>query len=262
MSNVAYNATLTVNGRAFLMCISDKVLFEKLCDEFESNLKESKAYISSDVIHEIRSYANEYSIEVFTSAPYSDESIGDQGIRSNALADANVHGDFDSLLRNAVISEQLGKYSFEHYDDIDKSISHLFDALFLQGLWFGSKIQSRYMIEVGEVEIKKRTKEKEDGRLGGKERAKVFLPIKVELTRLLFEKVPSEGWKSISDAIKVIETELFEFIESESRKGQGGNKGGDADNKYLLWDNLDGTITRWIREDDFIRAAFDSVVIT
>lgn len=129
------------------MCKSDRILFEKLCGEFEDNIKHSKIYISPEVIHELRHYARDYSVNVFSNEPYSDESIGNQGIRSNALVEINLHGNVDLLLRDAIISEQLGKYLFDNYDEPDESISHLFDALFLLGLWLGAKIKNRYEVE-------------------------------------------------------------------------------------------------------------------
>lgn len=242
------------------MCISDEILFEKLCYEFEDNIEESKAYVSSDVIYELRRSAKEYSINVFTSELFSEDSMGDQGVRSDALIEANIRGNFDLLLRNAFISEQLGKYYFENYDEIDKSISHLLDALFLLSLWLGSKIQKRYVVEAGEVEINRRLKEMEDGRVGGRERAKIFLPVKVELIRLLFEKAPYKGWGSIDEAIKVIEGELFTFIEKEAREGSQNHQG-DSDKTLLDWGNLDATIYRWIKEDDIIRSVFNAVIM-
>lgn len=242
------------------MCIGDEILFKKLCCEFEDNIEESKEYVSSDVIHELRRSAKEHSINVFTSEPFSEESMGDQGVHSDALVEANIRGNFDLLLRNAFISEQLGKYHFENFNETDKSMSHLLDALFLLGLWLGSKIQKRYVVEGDEVEINRRIKEVEDGRVGGRERAKIFLPVKVELIRLLFEKAPYEGWGSIEEAIKVIEEELFSFIEKGACEGSHNHQG-DPEKTILNWDNLDATIYRWIKEDDIIRSVFNTIIM-
>ncbi len=236
----------------------DEMFFEKLCNEFKNNLKESKKYISPSVIHEFRRSAREYSINVFTSETYSEESFGDQGVRSDSLVAANIHGDFDLLLRNAFISEQLGEYCFENYDKPDESISHLLDALFLLSSWVGSKIKERYKVETVEVELNRRLKAREDGGLGGRERAKKYMPVKVELIRLLFEKAPIQGWESVGEAILAIEKGLFKFIviESDMRKSQANYRGDD--NTLLLWDNLHETISRWIKEDEFIKSVFDN----
>lgn len=238
----------------------DEVLFEGLCDEFDNNIKESTPFIKSEMICEFRRVAREYSINVYSSERYSDESFGDQGIRSYALVEAKIHGGFDSLLRSAFISEQLGKYSFENYGEINESVSHLLDALFLLNLWLGVKIKERYREETIEIEVNRRLKAREDGRNGGKERVKKFSSVKVELIRLLFEKVPSQGWGSIGEAISAIEVELFSFIEIEARKGKNPTGRCEADNTILLWDNLGETINRWEKEDEVINSVFNAVV--
>lgn len=242
------------------MCKSDEVLFERLCDEFDNNIKESKPFIKSEMIWEFRRVAREYSINVYNSEPCSDESFGDQGIRSHALVDAKIHGDFDSLLRCAFISEQLGKYSFDNYDEANESVSHLCDALFLLNLWLGVKFKERFREESIEIEVNRRLKVREDGKSGGKERAKKFLPVKVELIRLLFEKVPIQRWDSVGEAISTIEVELFNFIEVEAGKGMNPTVRGEAGNILLLWDNLSETINRWMKEDEVINSVFNAVV--
>ena len=242
------------------MCKCDEVLFERLCDEFDNNIKESKPFIKSEMICELRRVAREYSINVYSSALYSDESFGNQGIRSYALVEAKIHGDFDSLLRSAFISEQLGKYFFENYDESNESVSHLLDALFLLNSWLGVKIKEKFREETIEIEVNRRLKAREDGRNGGKERAKKFSSVKVELIRLLFEKVPSQGWESFSEAISTIEVELFNFIEIEAGKGKNLTGHCEADNILLLWDNLGETINRWVKEDEVINSVFDAVV--
>lgn len=242
------------------MCKSDELLFERLCDEFDNNIKESKPFIKSEIICEFRRVAREYSINVYSSERYSDESFGDQGIRSDALVEAKIHGDFDSLLRSAFISEQLGKYSFENYGESNESVSHLLDALFLLNSWLGVKIKERYREETIEIEVNRRLKAREDGRNGGKERAKKFSSVKVELIRLLFEKVPSQGWGSVGEAISTIEVELFSFIEIEAGKGRNPAGRCEAVNTILLWDNLGETINRWEKEDEVINSVFNAVV--
>ncbi|MEM6161935.1 hypothetical protein AAH446_15515 [Erwinia sp. P6884] len=240
----------------------DEILFKRLCDEFDNNIKDSKPFVKSEMICELRRVAREYSINVYSSEPYSDESFGDQGIRSYALVETKIHGDFDSLLRSAFISEQLGKYSFENYDEPNESVSHLLDALFLLNSWLGVKVKERYREETIDIEVNRRLKAREDGRNGGKERAKKFSPVKVELIRLLFEKVPSQGWGSIGEAISIIEVELFNFIEIEMAKGQSHANHHEADNLILLWDNLSETIHRWVKEDEIVKSVFDSIVLT
>lgn len=242
------------------MCKSDEVLFEKLCDEFDNNIKESKTFIKSEMICEFRRVAREYSINVYNSESYSDESFGDQGVRSHALVEAKIHGDFDSLLRCAFISEQLGIYSFENYDEPNESVSHLCDALFLLNLWLGVKLKERFREESIEIEVNRRLKAREDGKEGGKERAKKFLPVKAELIRLLFEKVPSQGWGSVNEAISTIEVELFNFIEIEAGKGKDSTGYCEVNNILLLWDNLGETINRWVKEDEVIKSVFNAVV--
>lgn len=241
------------------MCKCDEILFERLSDQFDNIIKESKNFIKSETISEFRRVAREYSINAYDSEPYSDESFGDQGIRSHALVEAKIHGDFDSLLRCAFISEQLGKYSFDNYDEPDESVTHLCDALFLLNLWLGVKFKERFREESIEIEVNRRLKAREDGKGGGKERAKKFLPVKVELIRLLFEKVPSQGWGSVGEAIATIEVELFNFIEIDMAKGKGNVNCHEVDNIILLWDNLSETIHRWVKEDEIVKAVFDSL---
>ncbi|MEN7461131.1 hypothetical protein [Pantoea dispersa] len=243
------------------MCKCDEILFERLSEQFENIIKESKAFIKSETIREFRRVAHEYSTNVYNSEPCSDESFGDQGISSHALVEAKIHGNFDSLLRCAFISEQLGKYSFDNYDEPNESVSHLCDALFLLNLWLGVKVKERFREESIEIEVNKRLKAREDGRDGGKERAKKFLPVKVELIRLLFDKVPSQGWGSIGEAISAIEIELFNFIEINVAKGQGNANYRKVDNVILLWDNLSETIHRWAKEDEIVKSVFDSVAM-
>ena len=257
---MTYNVSSTSGGRIGAMCNYDEMLFTRLCDEFENNIKESKGRIDSQMIREFRRYAREYSVSVYDSEPYSDESFGDQGIRSDALVAANLNGDFDMLLRSAFISEQLGKYSFDNYDEPDKSISHLLDALFLLSSWLGLKVKERYNKEVIEIEVNRRLKASEDGKVGGKIRAKKFLPFKVELIRLLFENAPDQGWKSTDEAISAIEVDLFKFIEIEAENGGGQTNHCDFDNTLLLWDNLGVTINRWVKEDEIIKTVFDKVI--
>lgn len=242
------------------MCKCDEILFERLSDQFENIVKESKTFIKSETIHEFRRVAREYSIDVYNSEPYSDESFGDQGIRSHALVEAKIHGNFDSLLKSAFISEQLGKYYFDNYDEPNESVLHLLDALFLLNLWLGVKIKERYREESVEIEVIRRLKSREDGSVGGKERAKKFLPVKVELIRLLFEKVPIQRWGSVGEAISTIEVELFNFIEIEAGKGRNPTGHSEADNILLLWDNLSETINRWVKEDEVINSVFNAVV--
>ena len=242
------------------MCKCDEIFFERLSDQFEYIIKESKTFIKTETVHEFRRVAREYTINVYNSEPYSDESFGAQGIRSHALVEAEIHGDFDSLLRCAFISEQLGKYSFDNYDEPNESVSHLCDALFLLNLWLGVKVKERFRDESIEVEVNRRLKAREDGKDGGKERAKKFLPVKVELIRLLFEKVPIQGWGSVGEAISIIEIELFKFIEIEAEKVKNPRGHCEADNILLLWDNLGETINRWVKEDEVINSVFNAVV--
>lgn len=138
----------------------------------------------------------------------------------------------------------------------------MFDALFLLNLWLGVKVKERYREESVEIEVDRRLKSREDGSVGGKERAKKFLPVKAELIRLLFENVPSQGWESVSEAISAIEVELFDFIEIETGKAKGKNSTGycEVNNILLLWENLGETINRWVKEDEVINSVFNAVV--
>lgn len=88
----------------------------------------------------------------------------------------------------------------------------------------------------------------EKARMAGRARAeKRYGPIKRELARLLIEKRPDGGWKSKAQAVRALEADMAGFSVPRD------------DNKPLSLepDNLNRTLTKWMREDAEVRGAYE-----
>ncbi|HEY3591076.1 MAG TPA: hypothetical protein VGL07_13575 [Buttiauxella sp.] len=98
---------------------------------------------------------------------------------------------------------------------------------------------------------------KERATHGGKAKAALYAPLKVEIIRLLYCNKPMDGWKSRRDALKSIDKDICRFIElhgcpriSEKKKEE------QAD----LYSRIPRMIEDWSREDVIVKAAFYATV--
>lgn len=97
-----------------------------------------------------------------------------------------------------------------------------------------------------EKELAERARDK--ARRAGQVRSeKIYRPFKTEFARLLIEKKPDGGWKSKAQAARSLEADMAEFTVPME------------DNKPLSLkpDNLNRTLTKWMREDAEVREAYE-----
>ncbi len=95
---------------------------------------------------------------------------------------------------------------------------------------------------------------------GGKAKASRYAPLKAEVIRLLYMKMPEGGWRKKSIAIGTIHKDLIAFIEKNNLLffSDKQNIGKDTAELYAQLPRL---IEDWTRDDMVVRAVIDAVVI-
>lgn len=168
------------------------------------------------------------------------ESASDDQSRSRgcaeylAIAYAHYLEGKQSLERNNLRSAQGDfKWASRECDTVEKTLQSTLDGSYVT-------------LEDYEKECAERDSEKARmaGQAGSKKR---YGPMKRELARLLIEKKPDGGWKSKAQAARSLEADMAEFTVPME------------DNKPLSLkpDNLNRTLTKWMREDAEAREAYE-----
>ncbi|MEA5206381.1 hypothetical protein [Enterobacter mori] len=103
------------------------------------------------------------------------------------------------------------------------------------------------------------TEKKERAAHGGKAKAALYAPLKVEIIRLLYCNKPNDGWKNRRDALKSIDKDICKFIDLYGCTGSGSSKK-KKEELADLYSRIPRMIEDWSREDSIVKAAFDATL--
>lgn len=221
-------------------------LFNKLKDAYELKLDELKkdGKISTkkyqeDVQRFCEEKENEYDgLEYFLA-----EST--QLLKSEAASvwvDAVLQGRFDKYLYISLCYYHLA-FLVSGRERIIDACNYIQDAMYFYGKWHGSREHKEWAEHKEKTEKDRLDNAKES--INGK-----YVPIKVEIIRLLHSKMPLNKWSSTTKAISGIQRELEQFLDNES-KDKACN---------LNPSNLERTIKEWIKKDGYLKYAFSEVL--
>ncbi|MCP9676073.1 hypothetical protein NNC12_20785 [Escherichia fergusonii] len=127
---------------------------------------------------------------------------------------------------------------------ISDGCKYIQDAMYFYGKWQGSRENKEWAKENEKKEEERRENIKES-------MDEKYMPIKIEIIRLLHKKVPLKKWTSIPKAIAGIQRELELFLENESK-----DRGSNLDSS-----NLERTIKGWLKKDRYLEFAFSEAVL-
>ncbi|MFP2516513.1 hypothetical protein [Buttiauxella agrestis] len=221
-------------------------LFNELNNAFELKLDELNkgGGISTKKYHEdvLRfcedreaEYGSEYFLEQST-----------QFLKSEAdfiRVDTVLQGRFDKYLYLSLCYYHLASV-VAGSGRITDGCKYLQDAMCFYGKWQGSREHKEWVDEKRKIEEERLENAKE--RMNEK-----YIPIKIEIIRLLHSKTPSEKWISIPKAIAGIQKELELFLKNELK-----DKASNLDAS-----NLERTIKGWLKKDCYLEFAFSEVVV-
>ncbi|EBX2067716.1 hypothetical protein DRE43_24300 [Salmonella enterica subsp. enterica serovar Java] len=101
-------------------------------------------------------------------------------------------------------------------------------------------------------EKEKLAKKKQSARKGGVAKSESYSPVKKEVIRLLYQNVPPEGgWKNKTVAARSIEQSLIAFVQNLKSRDENLN---------LNEEDIITIVSRWGRNDESVKAAFEDVV--
>ncbi|HDQ4039435.1 TPA: hypothetical protein ACGE8O_002332 [Yersinia enterocolitica] len=222
-------------------------LFNELNDAYELKLDELKkeGKISTEKYREDvlrfcvereEEYGPEYFLEQST-----------QLLKSEAAfiwVDTVLRGRFDKYLYISLCHYHLASVVSDR-GRITDGCKYLQDAMYFYGKWQGSRERKEW----DEEKKKKQEERLENAKEGMNEK---YMPIKLEIIRLLHSKMPLDKWASITKAIAGIQQELELFLQNEP-KDKASN---------LQPSNLPRTIQGWVKEDYYLEFAFSEVVVS
>lgn len=221
-------------------------LFDELNDAFGFKLDELKkeGRISTkkyqkDVLRFCEEREEEYGTEYFLEQ-------STRFLKSEAdfiRVDTVLQGRFDKYLYLSLCYYHLASV-VAGKGRITDGCKYLQDAIYIYGKWQGSREYKELAKETGKTEGKRceNIKESMDEK---------YMPIKIEIIRLLHSKMPSEKWASIPKAIAGIQRELELFLENEPK-----DKASNLDSS-----NLERTIKGWLKKDRYLEFAFSEAVV-
>lgn len=221
-------------------------LFNKLKDAYELKLDELKkdGKISTKKYQEdVQRFCEEREKEYDGLEYFLAEST--QLLKSEAASvwvDAVLQGRFDKYLYISLCYYHLAFLVSGRKRIID-GCNYIQDAMYFYGKWHGSREHKEW----AEYKVKKE-KDRLDNAKGSMNEK--YVPIKVEIIRLLHSKMPLDKWSSTTKAISGIQRELEQFLDNET-KDKSCN---------LNPSNLDRTIKEWIKKDSYLKFAFSEVV--
>lgn len=242
--------------------------FSTLCEQFESyieGLRNDADDWYSAMLAEYQSSIPE-EIEKFKVGKYEKhgENICGEVTVSSDIAwfwvEAEHNNKYEYFIYIALLSHQWGKYIysqgnyFEAYDFLVKSIYYI-------GMIYGVN-SYKFFVEYNDNVM---TKRKLGAEKGGQRKADRYNSVKQELIKILKKNVPNVKWKTKKEAINAIEGEVYLVIQTENDEIIKYNQliTRKSQKKKILHieiDSLNKTIEKWSREDEHVRAAFDSVV--
>lgn len=98
---------------------------------------------------------------------------------------------------------------------------------------------------------------KERATHGGKAKAALYAPLKVEIIRLLYCNKPNDGWKNMPEALKFIDKDICRFIELNGCPGSTEKK---EEELADLYSRIPRMIRDWSKDDALVKAAFEATV--
>ncbi|MFJ3292843.1 hypothetical protein ACIPKK_12580 [Enterobacter asburiae] len=221
-------------------------LFNELKDAYELKLDELKqeGEISTNKYQEdVQSFCEEREKEYDGLEYFLAEST--QLLKSEAASvwvDAVLQGRFDKYLYISLCYYHLALLVSAR-ERINDGCKYIQDAMYFYGKWQGSREHKEW----AEHKVKKE-KERLDNAKGSMNEK--YVPIKVEIIRLLHSKMPLDKWSSTTKAISAIQRELEQFLDNET----------EDKSCNLNYSNLDRTIKEWIKKDGYLKFAFSEVV--
>lgn len=157
--------------------------------------------------------------------------------------DAVLQGKFHKYLYISLCYYHLARLVSEMGRKSD-GCKYIQNAMYFYGKWQGSREQKEW----AENKEKKEKDRLDNARESMNEK---YVPIKVEIIRLLHSKMPLDKWASVPKAIEGIRRELVLFLENEPE-----NKASNLD-----CNNLERTIKGWIKKDSNLEFAFSEAVL-
>ncbi len=222
-------------------------LFNKLKDAYELKLDESKkdGKISTKKYQEdVQRFCEEREKEYDGVEYFLAEST--QLLKSESASvwvDAVLQGRFDKYLYISLCYYHLA-FLVSGRERIIDACNYIQDAMYFYGKWHGSREHKEW----AENEEKKEKDRLDNAKESMNEK---YVPIKVEIIRLLHSKMPLDKWASVPKAIEGIRRELVLFLENEPQ-----NKASNLD-----CNNLERTIKGWIKKDSILEFAFSEAVL-
>lgn len=221
-------------------------LFNKLKDAYELKLDELKkdGKISTKKYQEdVQRFCEEREKEYDGLEYFLAEST--QLLKSEAASvwvDAVLQGGFDKYLYISLCYYHLA-FLVSGRERIIDACNYIQDAMYFYGKWHGSREHKEWAEHKGKKEKDRLDNAKES--INEK-----YVPIKVEIIRLLHSKMPLNKWSSTTKAISGIQRELEQFLDNES-KDKSCN---------LNTSNLERTIKEWVKKDGYLKYAFSDVL--
>ncbi|CAM7078743.1 hypothetical protein ENINMA044M2_14300 [Enterobacter intestinihominis] len=220
--------------------------FNELKDSYELKLDELKqeGEISTNKYQEdVQRFCEEREKEYDGLEYFLAEST--QLLKSEAASvwvDAVLQGRFDKYLYISLCYYHLALLVSAR-ERINDGCKYIQDAMYFYGKWHGSREHKEWAEHKGKKEKDRLDNAKES--INEK-----YVPIKVEIIRLLHSKMPLNKWSSTTKAISGIQRELEQFLDNES-KDKSCN---------LNPSNLERTIKEWIKKDGYLEYAFSEVL--
>lgn len=161
---------------------------------------------------------------------------------ASVWVDAVLQGKFHKYLYISLCYYHLARLVSERGRKAD-GCKYIQNAMYFYGKWQGSREHKEW----AEHKVKKEKERLDNAKESMNEK---YVPIKVEIIRLLHSKMSLDKWSSTTKAISAIQRELEQFLDNET-KDKSCN---------LNPSNLDRTIKEWIKKDGYLKFAFSEVV--
>ena len=162
---------------------------------------------------------------------------------ASVWVEAVLQGRFDKYLYISLCYYHLA-FLVSGRERISDGCKYIQDAMYFYGKWQGSRENKEWAKDKEEKEEERRENIKES--MDDK-----YMPIKIEIIRILHKKAPLKKWTSIPKAIAGNQRELELFLENEPK-----DRGSNLDSS-----NLERTIKGWLKKDRYLGFAFSEAVL-
>lgn len=156
--------------------------------------------------------------------------------------DAVLQGRFEKYLYMSLCYYHLASLMSDRERMAD-GCKYLQFAMYFYGKWQGSREYKEWI----EEKVKNEKERLDNAKESTNEK---YIPVKLEIIRLLSLKKPSGKWGSLAKAIASIQQELELFLKNEPK-----DKASNLDPN-----NLERTIKGWLKKDRYLEIAFSEAV--